>query len=70
MDTNEIRKHWFAYIWDIGENQIVDVEFMLKILGDKSYKILEPCCGTGRILIPLVKAGYKITGFDVDECYR
>lgn len=26
--------------------------------------ILEPMCGTGRFLIPLLKKGYAVTGFD------
>ena len=26
--------------------------------------ILEPMCGTGRFLIPLLKQGYSVTGFD------
>jgi SAM-dependent methyltransferase len=29
--------------------------------------ILEPMCGTGIFLIPLLKAGYKIEGFDASE---
>lgn len=37
--------------------------------------ILEPMCGTGRYLIPLLKLGHNITGFDsssymVDVCQR
>jgi ubiquinone/menaquinone biosynthesis C-methylase UbiE len=67
MNIIEIRKHWFAYIFDEGNNQIDDVEFMLGIIGDKSENILEVCCGTGRILIPLVKAGHKVVGIDIDE---
>jgi 2-polyprenyl-3-methyl-5-hydroxy-6-metoxy-1,4-benzoquinol methylase len=27
-------------------------------------KILEPMCGTGRFLIPLLEQGYSVTGFD------
>lgn len=29
--------------------------------------ILEPMCGTGRFLIPMLKAGYDIQGFDASE---
>ena|ERR1700761_4870894 len=27
-------------------------------------KILEPMCGTGRFLVPLLECGYSVTGFD------
>ena len=30
-------------------------------------KILEPACGTGRLIIPLAKAGFVCTGFDLNE---
>jgi SAM-dependent methyltransferase len=40
---------------------------MLEIIGKESKNILEACCGTGRILISLAKAGHKVTGFDIDE---
>ena len=38
-------------------------------------KILEPMCGTGRFLVPLLERGYSITGFDyspfmLDVCRR
>lgn len=29
-----------------------------------AVKILEPACGTGRVLLPLLEAGYRCTGFD------
>lgn len=30
-------------------------------------KILEPACGTGRVLLPLLEAGYRCTGFDTNN---
>jgi len=67
LNINKIKSHWYAYIYDKQENQTNDVELMLKILGDKPKKILEACCGGGRILVPLAKAGHEVTGFDMDE---
>ena len=43
------------------------MELILSILGQKSMNILEVCCGTGRILVPLAKAGHDVVGFDRDE---
>jgi SAM-dependent methyltransferase len=41
-----------------------DIEFLLSIIGKEPKNILEVCCGSGRIFIPLAKAGHNITGFD------
>ena len=27
-------------------------------------RLLEPACGTGRLMLPLIRAGYNCTGFD------
>lgn len=32
-----------------------------------SPKILEPACGTGRLMIPLLRSGFNCTGFDLNE---
>jgi ubiquinone/menaquinone biosynthesis C-methylase UbiE len=44
---------------------LFDLEFYKKWLPkEKDAKILELCCGTGRLTIPIAKAGYDITGVD------
>jgi ubiquinone/menaquinone biosynthesis C-methylase UbiE len=30
-------------------------------------KLLEPACGTGRLLVPLVRAGFSCSGFDLND---
>lgn len=67
MNENNIIKSWFADLYDQFETQTDDVEFLLSIIGEKPMNILEACCGSGRILVPLAKAGHKVTGFDMDE---
>ncbi len=32
-----------------------------------SCKLLEPACGTGRLMIPLIRAGFNCTGFDLNK---
>lgn len=45
-----------------------DLEFYRKwILGNKIRNVLELCCGTGRITIPLAQAGIRITGLDITD---
>ena len=34
--------------------------------GDQ-VRLLEPACGTGRLIIPLARSGYDCTGFDLNE---
>jgi SAM-dependent methyltransferase len=43
------------------------VDFLLNLIGSGRKNILEVCCGSGRILVPLAKAGHLATGFDIDE---
>lgn len=67
MSTIDIIKRWSADLYDQEETQTEDVNFMLSVIGGGSKNILEVCCGSGRILVPLAKAGHKVTGFDMDE---
>ncbi|ONH25991.1 class I SAM-dependent methyltransferase [Pseudofrankia asymbiotica] len=41
-----------------------DVEFYRDLLAGTSGEILEPAVGTGRILIPLLRAGLRVRGYD------
>jgi SAM-dependent methyltransferase len=67
MEINQTRKHWNANIYDKEVTETDDIEFLLNIIGNEPKTILEVCCGTGRILVPLAKAGHNVTGFDIDE---
>jgi len=44
-----------------------DVALYLRILGDERIRgpLLELGCGTGRVALPLVRAGYRVTGVDI-----
>jgi SAM-dependent methyltransferase len=54
-----------AEIYDIQENDAQDVELLQKLLqGKPALNILEPFCGTGRMLIPLALDGHSILGID------
>ena len=48
----------------IGEIDFIEKE----IKKDKSKKILDIGCGTGRHSIELAKRGYNVTGIDLSEC--
>jgi len=64
---NKINDGLSAELYDQNETQTDDVEFILSVIGEKPKKILEVCCGSGRILVPLARAGHDAAGFDMDE---
>jgi SAM-dependent methyltransferase len=54
-----------AEIYDRIENYADDVDLVKTLIGErKKIHMLEPFCGTGRILIPLALAGHHIVGID------
>lgn len=44
-----------------------DIEFYISRLEACKGGILEPACGTGRMLVPLLEKGLKVEGFDVSR---
>jgi SAM-dependent methyltransferase len=54
-----------AEIYDQFETQTDDIELVRRLVGGpKPLRILEPFCGTGRILIPLAEDGHEMVGTD------
>ncbi|MER8072271.1 class I SAM-dependent methyltransferase [Streptomyces sp. NPDC094034] len=41
-----------------------DVEYYTRALSGVTGRVLEPACGTGRVLIPLLEAGHLVDGLD------
>lgn len=74
-NTYDLEPH-IAEIYDGSVTYREDVDLLLKLLASLplpperergqriGVSILEPFCGTGRILIPLVQAGYSLAGLD------
>jgi SAM-dependent methyltransferase len=64
-----------AEIYDIDKpvGRLPDTAFHLARLEGFSGDILEPACGTGRTLLPLLQSGLRLSGFDaspdmLDRC--
>jgi len=54
-----------AELYDQSETSVDDVALILRLVrGHGPLRILEPFCGTGRILIPMALAGHEIVGLD------
>ena len=68
MDWRKINNYWWGCIYDqYFANDADDVELLLDLIGPAPQNIFEVCCGTGRILVPLAKAGHNVTGIDAAE---
>ncbi len=66
-NEEEIISKWIADMYDHDETDTTDVEFALSVIGTNPKHILEIACGSGRILVPLGKAGHYVAGLDFDE---
>jgi SAM-dependent methyltransferase len=62
-----IISNWLTDLYEQQETQTEDVDFLLSLIGSKAKKVLEIACGSGRILVPLARAGHHVNGLDVDE---
>lgn len=68
MDKKDvIIANWLVDLYEQQETQTEDVEFLLSLIGSEAKRILEVACGSGRILVPLARAGHQVTGIDFDE---
>ena len=58
----------FARFYDLDYNSFQDdVPFYLGLAEHTGGPLLELGCGTGRLLVPLARAGFEITGVDLSE---
>lgn len=53
-------------LYDLDKTSVSEDEFAFYMSYAKEAKglILEPMCGSGRFLIPLIEAGFRVDGFD------
>lgn len=66
-NEEKVISKWIADMYDRDEIDTADVEFALSVIGMNPKRILEIACGSGRMLVPLAKAGHLVTGLDFDE---
>src|SRR3990170_4759916 len=59
IDWNRVASYYDAYV-----RTDLDLSFFLKHARESDGPLLELMCGPGRITMPLVEAGYDVTGID------
>ena len=57
----------FAEVYDLFYRHEEDVKFYVDLSKKYGDPILELACGTGRVLIPIAREGFRITGLDISE---
>jgi SAM-dependent methyltransferase len=62
-DSQEIYSDPIMY--DIESYHTSDIPFYLELAAKYGDPVLELACGTGRVSIPIAKAGYSVTGLDI-----
>lgn len=54
-----------AHYYDLTHNSLTaDIGYLLTLAHQQQGSILELGCGTGRLMVPLLRAGYQVTGLD------
>lgn len=52
---------------DVMADRMADIDVFLSLADEFGGPVLELGCGTGRCLIPLIRAGYDVVGIDASE---
>ncbi len=73
--ANKKMQNWYSlptyYDVSFSHEMSEELSFLKSIFGkyckSSRPKLLEPACGTGRLIVPLIRAGYDCTGFDLNE---
>jgi len=50
-----------------GQGQSRDIPFLVNLVKKYGGPVLECACGTGRVMIPIAKAGFEIHGIDTSD---
>lgn len=57
----------YADIYDLAHTGTVDVPFYVELARESGGPVLELGCGTGRVLLPVARAGVEVWGLDIAQ---
>jgi len=50
----------------LNQDRVQDIDFYVRTAQESGGPVLELCCGTGRVTIPVAQAGLDITGLEIN----
>ncbi|MEM7247854.1 MAG: class I SAM-dependent methyltransferase [Acidobacteriota bacterium] len=59
-DPSTAELYDLAFSWDLSE----EIAWLKSRLGPERRHVVEPACGSGRLLLPLAEAGFRVAGYD------
>jgi SAM-dependent methyltransferase len=65
IDHNNLEEFADAANYDIEDNSDTGVAFYGALAQETGGPVLEICCGTGRVSIPIARTGIAVTGLDI-----
>lgn len=69
MNSRHPKNHYFDLLAEWYDrllvNEELDIKYYTSAIGNSPQSLLELASGTGRVMIPLIKAGHKVDGVDI-----
>jgi len=69
MSSLHPKNHYFDFLAEwydrLLDNEGLDINYYKDVIGNNTQKVLELACGTGRLMIPLLKNGHEVDGVDI-----
>lgn len=67
MNLYDLPKYYdLSYSYNMREELTFLKRIFTRFTKTKQPRLLEPACGTGRLLVPLIRSGFDVTGFDLN----
>lgn len=67
MKLYDLPKYYdLSYSYNMRDELAFLKRIFLRYATVNNHRLLEPACGTGRLLVPLIKAGFTCSGFDIN----
>jgi 2-polyprenyl-3-methyl-5-hydroxy-6-metoxy-1,4-benzoquinol methylase len=68
MNLYDFPKYYdLSYSYNMRDELVFLKRVFVEFTNTKHPRLLEPACGTGRLLVPLARAGFDCNGFDLNS---